>query len=36
LAASAAEAIVTGDAHLTVLAARIPVVRVAELQARFG
>lgn len=35
-AASAAEAIVSGDAHLTVLAARIPVARVAELQARFG
>lgn len=35
-AASAAEAIVSGDAHLTSLAPRIAVVRVADLQARFG
>jgi len=34
--ASAAEAIVSGDAHLTGLAPRVAVVRVAELQARFG
>lgn len=34
--ASAAEAIVSGDAHLTGLAPRVAVVREAELQARFG
>ncbi len=34
--ASAAEAIVSGDVHLTLLAPRVPVVRVAELQARYG
>ena len=34
--ASAAEAIVSGDTHLTGLAPRVAVVRVAELQARLG
>lgn len=34
--ASAAEAIVSGDAHLTGLVPRVAVMRVAEIQARFG
>ena len=34
--ASATEAIASGDAHLTGFAPRVAVVRVAELQARFG
>ena len=35
-AASPAEAIVSGDAHLTALAPRVAVVRLVEVQERFG
>lgn len=35
-AASGAEALVSGDAHLTALAPSVPVLRLADLQERFG